>query len=346
VTDRFALTGQAGIGETRLAVDLEAEVVDGDPVLVGSMAASVLRPSDLRRIDALAGVFRRDVESVSVEEAFAAGFKAEVDFAAARFAGGDPVAGDLNAHLSYADRRVVLDPLDMRLLQGRVDSTLQLDLADTDRIKAAFAGSIEQLDLGVLFDQLEAEPVVAGTMDVEFDLRGDGETVADIVRSMDGGTHVVLVDAPLGTRLIDLAGQNVVEWLFAGLGEGQPRIVCLVSGTRFTAGRGLVEGLVLETTQVQLVAGGRVDFPADHLEIHFEPRPLRPGLMDVVTPFTISGPLAAPELETGPVLGRVFAETATLPVRPLGLLLKGLARRETDREPCVPLPAAGESSAE
>ena len=147
--------------------------------------------------------------------------------------------------------------------------------------------------------------------------------------SIEGG-HV-------GTRLIDLGGENVVRCMFSGAGgSGGTRLVCAVAELRFDSGKGEVKSLVFETENVLVIGNGDLDLAADSMALSFTTRPKKQELVDVATPFTVSGKLSAPELEIAPGVksGRVVGEVLTAPFNVLGLLLPRAAS-EDKRQPCV-----------
>jgi len=141
----------------------------------------------------------------------------------------------------------------------------------------------------------------------------------------------------VGNRLIDLGGQNVVRWMFSDAsGSGEARLVCAVVALDFSDGRGNARLIVVETDNVQVVGAGDIDLAADSIALSFTTRPKRPELIDVATPFSVSGKLTEPIVEIAPGVkaGRVAREALTLPFNVLGLLLPHARSKEKHR-PCV-----------
>jgi hypothetical protein len=158
-----------------------------------------------------------------------------------------------------------------------------------------------------------------------------------LAASLTGGVTASISDGKVGTRLIDLAGQDIVSWMFSSSKDDDARLVCTDARLAFKEGRGKVQKLVIETDSVQLVGGGTVDLRDDRIDIAFQPRPIRQKILEMATPFVISGPLSSPKinLKPGAAGSRAFAETVTLPLHLLGALLGGTGTETTDRKPCV-----------
>jgi hypothetical protein len=157
---------------------------------------------------------------------------------------------------------------------------------------------------------------------------------AAIFKSLNGKLEASIWGGALGSRMIDLGGENVVRWMFSGSGEA--RLVCAVVALDFNNGRGSAKSIVVETDNVQVVGSGDIDLAADSIALSFTTRPKKPELVDVATSFSVSGKLTEPVVETAPgeKVGRAARETLTLPLNVLGLLLPRARSEETHR-PCV-----------
>jgi hypothetical protein len=163
-------------------------------------------------------------------------------------------------------------------------------------------------------------------------------TAKAIAGQLNGSLELALVDAALGNRLIDLTGQDIVSWLFAGGAKEQARLTCAVAGLNFTHGNGAFVPLIIATDNVRLTGHGSLNVGEETIDIAFDPRPLHKGLVNIVTPFGLTGPLAEPQI-TGvhavDIAGRVVAETITLPLRPLDLLIRHAGADEKTRASAV-----------
>jgi hypothetical protein len=105
------------------------------------------------------------------------------------------------------------------------------------------------------------------------------------------------------------------------------------------SGRGSVDRLVLETERVRVDGAGTIDLNEATVALRFQPRPKRHELIEVVTPFRITGPLMHPAVELAPsdVAGRAAIEVLTAPLRALGGLLPGRPSKAA-WQPCAVLP--------
>jgi hypothetical protein len=179
--------------------------------------------------------------------------------------------------------------------------------------------------------------MVTGALDSKFDfsiVTGDRAAVA---KSLNGKFAASIWGGSVADRKIDLGGQNLVRWVFSDpSGSGQAKLVCAVAALDFSDGRGKVDSVVIETANVQIVGAGDIDLPADSIALSFNTRPKRPNLVDVATPFSVSGKLSEPIVKVDPGVkgGRVVSEALTLPFNVLGLLLPKAQSKEP-HQPCV-----------
>ena len=190
-----------------------------------------------------------------------------------------------------------------------------------------------------MLEQFEAEPLVTGKLHARFDLGGQGETAKAVAKKLTGSLEVALRDGILGTRLIDLTGQDIISWLFSGGASGQARLTCVITGVAFEQGIGTFHPLVIATENVQLTGQGDLNLGDDTLKIAFQPHPLHEHLVNIVTPFSVEGPLTSPKVtgvSAADIAERIGLEMVTLPLRPLDLLLghTGDEKQAARRHPC------------
>jgi uncharacterized protein involved in outer membrane biogenesis len=279
-----------------------------------------------------------DYEAIDIklEESFIRQTRAEFDLRVAELDANGKKAGNIRAEGHYLNGVAELEPLRMSYLEGTVDARVR---ADTNRSppSVAIKGEIDKLDMGSLLTSLEMTPLVTGALDSTFDLSILAGNRTAISRSLNGKLEASIWGGSVGNRLIDLGGQNVVRWMFSDAsGSGKARLVCAVVALDFSDGRGSAKSIVVETDNVQVVGAGDIDLAADTIALSFTTRPKRHELVDVATPFSVSGKMTEPVIEIAPDVkaGRVAREALTLPFNVLGLLLPRAGSKEKHR-PCV-----------
>ncbi len=330
------LRGEARIGRTEITVEGGLGFRDGAPFVSVNLASDLLYMTDIERGVQVYEVFAAtDNEAIEIEleERFIRQTRVDLDLRVAEFDANGKKAGNIRAEGHYLNGIVELEPLHMSYLEGTVDARVRVDTNDSSPL-VVIEGEIHKLDMGSLLTSLELTPLVTGALDSTFDLSVLMDDRAAISRSLNGKLEAAIWGGGLANRLIDLGGQNVVRWMFSGGGEA--RLVCAVVALDFSDGRGNAKTIVIETDNVQVVGAGKIDLAADSIALSFTTRPKRPELIDVATPFSVSGKLTEPVVEIAPGVkaGRVAREALTLPFNVLGLLLPR-AHSEDKHRPCV-----------
>ncbi len=334
-----SLRGKAKIGRTGITVEGGTGIRNGVPFVSVNFASDLLYLADIERGVQVYKVFAAmDNEAIGIElkESFVRQTGVELDFRVAELDANGRKVGNIRAKGHFLNGIAELEPLHMSYLEGAVDARVRVD-TNRSPPSVAIKGRVDKLDLGSLLASLEMTPLATGILDSTFDLSILAGDRTEISRSLNGKLEASIWGGSVSNRRIDLGGQNVVRWIFSDpSGSGEARLVCAVVALDFSNGRGSARSIVVETDNVQVVGAGDIDLAADSIALSFTTRPKRHELVDVATPFSVSGKLSEPVVKIAPGVkaGRVASETLTLPFNVLGLLLPHPRSKEKHR-PCV-----------
>ena len=165
---------------------------------------------------------------------------------------------------------------------------------------------MDNLRIGAVLKELQVSYPVKGALTVTYDLSGAGNTTSQIPHSLSGKLSISLRNGWIGTGLLDLTGMSLPAWLLTrARGGNQADLVCAAATFTFSKGRGKTYGLVFETTNVQVIGLGFIDFRQDNIDLRFKPQALQKQFIKVAQPFAISGKLSSPTVTLGgsPVAG-------------------------------------------
>jgi uncharacterized protein involved in outer membrane biogenesis len=264
-----------------------------------------------------------------------------LDLTADAIEGGGQETGGLRAHLDYARSRLRVAPVQLAYLGGHIKGQIQADLAPSPPTVALDA-EVRRLGLGQMFSRLGKAPAVVGPLDLDLSVNAKGTGLRALLASLTGQVSGSIRDGSLANRTINLAGQNIIEWMFTRTTDGSAPLECLVARFDFDDGIGTARQLVFETDKVQAIGGGTLDLRVDTMRLVFTPRPKQNRLIGKVGPVDVSGPFSAPEVELaeGAAAAKVVEDTIELPLHLLGSILGADGRLPPEHRSCVAIPSA------
>ncbi len=335
--DELTVRGDGAIGQSPLTVDLRQDIADGKSVFRGKVGSSALQLADLRSLGALSAIgetFDDGGEQAAADDPSAppSWLDAELDVQATVVAEKNGDQADVAAHLVYGDGRAALDPFQLDYAGGSLQASTVIELGSGPPA-VSLDGRAQQLELAQLLGKLGATPLIDAPLGAQLKLDGSGLEIAELASTVDGTVALTLGAGKVATSLIDLAGESIVSWLFSSRSGAE--LVCAEGQLTLKAGRGTVDRIVIETTNVQLIGTGTLDLGQDRIDVSFAPRPLHERLIEVVTPFKVHGKLTAPQISTGSTVGlagRAVVEALSLPINALSALV-GFGSKG-DRTPC------------
>lgn len=334
------IDGNAKIGRTRLTADLDGVSLNRRAVITGSIESDAFFMRDIDELLALidlsvndddADLIDDDIDGIDIAD----NVRADITLRVGKVEANGTSVGNISGRLRYADDALNLDPFQFTYLGGRINAAASVDLGP-EPPKTAISGTISNLPLRPFVRDLGAAPPISGSLTADFSVSGRGLDADSFNRTMTGRVNASLGKGAIVTNLIDLAGLNLINWLTSGPRGSQVELVCARMPFSFQNGRGTTNGLVLETQNVLVSGQGFADLGTDRIGIRFQPYPKRRQIVNIVTPFEITGTLHNPQIRVRQnTAGRAAAELLTLPLNVFGMLIPGRDTANADRLPCT-----------
>lgn len=228
-----------------------------------------------------------------------------------------------------------LEPLKARLAGGPGQARLSLTPWE-GRHQAWLRLHLRQCQIGQVLRRAGAEEAVSGELEAQVDIRGQGDSLAAILGSLEGKALAAVRRGRLHQKHLGLWGSDLTGGLASALGDlagGQEGsdLHCLVLGLVAKDGQAQSTALALDSQRLVMLGRGRLNLKTEELELALRPFPkagltapggLGLGLGNLTRSFKLSGPLAQPRLtlderEVLSALGKALAGLAAL--GPLGL---------------------------
>ncbi len=216
-----------------------------------------------------------------------------------------------------------LGPLEVSYGGGYFNLDLASDLVNAPKYLSV-SGSTRGWDLQHLLSVAGVKLDADGTLGGPLNLRGNISSLDTFLNTMRGSATISMAEGHIATSLLELAGLGVVPWLFSPeLRHSATRIVCVRAPLRIDAGRVSSDRLVAETTRVQVVARGSIDWLRNTISVRAEPRPVGKPLDRSAWPIDVTGKVSDPQvkLQAGGARSR---------------RADGADKMPADRKPCVP----------
>ncbi len=209
---------------------------------------------------------------------------------------------DLQAHLQLTDGKLALNPFRAQSAEGAIIGGASLDASSDDPPIAVTLRS-PSISASAVAGLLGYPDAAHGTMQVDAQLSGVGQTVQAIKSSLDGHLGLAMVNGQVDDSLVQgLLGAALDTAGVPSFGGGTSQVRCLALRLNFTNGTGTVTALAADTSKLSMDGTGQVDLRAQTADLHLRPR-IRLGPTEVAAPVWFHGPFGDMKATLDPVLG-------------------------------------------
>ena len=232
--------------------------------------------------------------------------------------------------------RIDSDSFDLSEGSAELDATV-----DTSAKPPAItlSASANDLRLGDVLAELEADVPIEGDLDLDTELKSAGSSLPSLVATLDGEFGMAIQRGRINLRYFDLTGANLLQWLFTGAAlRSSTDLRCFVARFRIEHGVARSQSLFMDTSLARSTGSGTLNLVDRTIDIVVTPRPVRAELVRLTTPYRIVGPLSSPSIDVSRVglAGRAVGELALTPLNLLGSLTSLVSDWGRDREnPCL-----------
>ena len=244
---------------------------------------------------------------------------------AGKIKAGGATVEDVDIHILAKNGIITIDPLDLNLYQGNLDSKLKLNVQKNNP-KTKITIDAKGIQAGLLMKDVLKKELLEGTLKADIELTMRGEKPAMIKKTLTGRGELLFTDgAVIG---IDLA--NMVRNVKTKLGVGEklekkPRTDFAALKIPFTAKNGVINtsGSSFKSPLIRMLVTGKANLVKEMLDFKVEPKFVatlkgqgdakqRSGLM---VPVLITGSFASPKIRPdleGMIKGKLTNEITDL----------------------------------
>jgi AsmA family protein len=211
----------------------------------------------------------------------------------------------MSVHLLVNNGVLTLAPLDFRMAGGHLVSQIEMD-GRQPRIVTRADITATGLRLGKLFPSSALAAADTGLINGRARLHGSGNSVSQMMATADGEAALMMDSGTVRELTVRLANLDIANSLLLLVGgDKQIPVRCAVANFKADKGIFTVKDLVLDTTKVNVVGQGNVNFTDESLNLRLASRAKGFSLVTLRGPIAVTGTFQSPSLR--PELGGVIA---------------------------------------
>lgn len=226
---------------------------------------------------------------------------------------------------------------------GDYQAHLKIDAqAKPPRVKAAL--KIDQMNAGLMLQELDLSNMMEGVVDFQADLEGQGASMAKLMGSLNGHAMLVSGEGQLGKLFFGLFDEGIASQLVTLFNPLEKRstttpIECLVIRFDSKGGMARLSQMIWVTPDAIVVGGGQIDLATEKIDIGIQPTPKQGKInLGILTkPFRLGGTLASPAMQIDPTatamtVGRI---AGGMLFGPIGIAVAFTSIGDSAANPCL-----------
>lgn len=296
---------QGVLGKSDLSGSLSFDQSAALPMLSGKVASKLLDFTDLGPMIGLApsassgastaAASRKVLPVATLDVTRLKAMNADVTYAAADIRHVKVLPLDKGSvHVKLTDGVLQLNPVSLGVAGGTVAGRIDID---ANVVPAAFNTRLDVrgLQLNQLLPAVETTKSSLGKISGQFDLKGRGNSVAQMLGSASGDVAVLMGKGEISNILLEymgLDGGEIIKFLVRG--DRAVQLRCAAAAFDVKKGLMTSRAIVLDTTDTVINGRGQVSLSNETLDIILEPAPKDQSILSLRSPLRIGGTFAAP----------------------------------------------------
>lgn len=321
---------QGTLGKSDLSGALSFDQSAAVPMLTGKVASKLLDFADLGPVIGLApsassgssaaAASRKVLPVATLDVARLKAMNADVTYAAADIRHVKVLPLDRGSvHVKLTDGVLQLDPVSLGVAGGTVAGRIHID---ANVVPAAFSTRLDVrgVQLNQLLPAVETTKSSLGKISGQFDLKGRGNSAAQMLGSASGDVAVLMGKGEISNILLEymgLDGGEIIKFLVRG--DRTVQLRCAAAAFDVKQGLMTSRAIVLDTTDTVINGRGQVSLAKETMDIVLEPQPKDQSILSLRSPLRIGGTFAAPSVgpDKAALAGRVGIALVLAAINPL-----------------------------
>ena len=290
----------ARVGGSDLAGTLTYSTEGKRPTLSGDVASTLLQFRDLgtvigvRATEDREGDAQASTSRVLPTEPFAVerwkAMDADVHFTGKRVVRTEELPiSDVETRIRMESGVLTMKPLTFGMAGGNVDASISIDV-NPDPPKGVASVEAGKLKLRRLFEKVDGLSESLGEVSGDVKLAGRGPSLGAIIGTSDGGLRFVMTQGRVSEVLMEKAGLNLANVLFAKM-KGDEQIAIDCAAAAFSVERGLARSdlFVFDTENAMIEIDGTIDLGKERVDLTLHPHTKNVRVFSLRSPLHVEG---------------------------------------------------------
>lgn len=224
-----------------------------------------------------------------------------------------------SVHVKLTGGVLQLEPISLGIAGGTVAGSIRID---ANLVPAGFSTRLDvrAVQLNQLFPAVETTKSSLGKISGQFDLKGRGNSLAQMLGTSSGDVAVLMGKGEMSNILLEfmgLDGGEIIKFLVRG--DRNVRLRCAAAAFEVKQGLMTTKTIVLDTTDTVINGRGTINLADETLDLILDPAPKDRSILSLRSPLKIGGTFASPSAgpDKGALAGRAGIALALGVINPL-----------------------------
>ena len=203
-----------------------------------------------------------------------------------------------SVHVKLNTGVLLLEPISLGVAGGSVAGTIRID-ANSFPVAISTRLDVRALQLNQLFPTVKTTKSGLGKISGQFDLKGRGNSVAQMLGSASGDVAVLMGRGEVSNILLEflgLDGGEIIKFLMRG--DNNVQLRCAAAAFDVKNGLMTSRAIVLDTSDTVITGQGSISLANETLDIVLKPQPKDMSILSLRSPLKIGGTFA--DMSAGP----------------------------------------------
>ncbi|HET7851479.1 MAG TPA: AsmA family protein [Methyloceanibacter sp.] len=221
---------------------------------------------------------------------------ASIAFNGQKVVRGPATLDGLAVALDLAGGKLTISKIDAGLSGGKLAISGVID-GSAPQPAIALKLTSRGVEAGTLLQTFGQSAVLSGgKVDLDVDVKGQGESVRQIMAGLNGHTDMKMGSAKINNSFAKIMFADLFKLISTGGSADGSNLSCVVSKFDIAKGVATSKALVVDTSGATIIGSGKIMLDSEKLDMHLNPQAKQASLASLAIPVNVGGTLASPSV--------------------------------------------------